>query len=73
MTEIHDNGGGISPKIKENIFLPYYSTKDEKLGAGLGLYMSKTIVEEHCGGELSIENMGDGAVATIKLPINLRE
>jgi signal transduction histidine kinase len=63
---ISDNAGGIPNDIINKVFDPYFSTK-AKNGTGLGLYMSKTIVDEHLNGLLSVSNGIDGAIFRVEV------
>lgn len=65
--QVQDNGGGIDEPILEKIFDPYFSTKQETEGTGLGLYMSRIIINEHCKGKLEVKNFKDGALFSILL------
>jgi C4-dicarboxylate-specific signal transduction histidine kinase len=65
---ISDNGGGVKDENLENIFEPYFSTKDNQ-GTGLGLYMSKMIIKEHMNGNLRVENSEVGADFIIELNV----
>ncbi|MEN8303274.1 MAG: ATP-binding protein [Campylobacterota bacterium] len=68
--DIYDNAGGIDKKILTKIFDPYFTTKEGGKGTGLGLYMSKLIIEEHMSGELKAKNTNDGVKFSILLPSN---
>ncbi|MEJ5168460.1 MAG: HAMP domain-containing sensor histidine kinase, partial [Arcobacteraceae bacterium] len=54
---IQDSGGGIPDKIKEKIFEPYFTTKHQSQGTGIGLYMSNEIISKHLNGKITVENM----------------
>ncbi|MDX9796181.1 MAG: PAS domain S-box protein [Arcobacteraceae bacterium] len=71
--EMYDNAAKIDENIKERIFEPYFSTKDEQMGTGLGLYMSKTIIEKHLGGKLWCENKNEGVSFYVDLPTKSNE
>jgi signal transduction histidine kinase len=67
--KIADNGGGVSEDIRSKIFDPYFSTKFSSQGTGIGLYMSKIIIEKNMLGHLSIKNVNDGACFSVKIPL----
>lgn len=66
---ICDNGGGIPEAIINEVFDPYFTTKEEGKGTGIGLYMSKTMIEENMNGRLCAVNSERGACFTIELPM----
>lgn len=66
---ISDNAGGIPSEMANKVFKPYFTTKSYRKASGLGLFISKIIIEENMKGKLEFVNAIDGAKFTIKLPI----
>lgn len=70
---VEDTGGGIDTSIIDKIFDPYFTTKFESQGTGIGLYMAKMIIEKHFLGKLSVYNTSKGACFEIRLNREINE
>ena len=67
---VADNGEGMSPAVKRQLFEPFHSTKGLR-GTGLGLVVTKKVVDEH-GGSIAVESqLGAGTTFTIQLPVQM--
>lgn len=71
--EISDNAGGIDESIIDKIFDPYFSTKFDKNGTGLGLHMSKNIIKQHSRGNIYAKNIDGGVVFVIEIGASKEE
>ncbi|MGM0520443.1 MAG: PAS domain-containing sensor histidine kinase [Campylobacterota bacterium] len=70
MLTIYDNAGGINNKdVLSRVFEPYFTTK--QTGTGIGLYMTKTLIERNLKGEINVKNQKNGLAFFIKLPKNI--
>jgi C4-dicarboxylate-specific signal transduction histidine kinase len=64
---ITDNAGGIAEEIIDKLFDPYFTTKGPDKGTGIGLFMSKSIIEKNMGGRLTARNIPSGAEFRIEI------
>ncbi len=67
---IRDNGGGIPEKTADRIFEPYFTTKEQGEGTGMGLYMCKMIIEDNMGGTLEVSRIEGGTEFILILKVH---
>lgn len=67
--EVKDNALGIAAENIDKVFEPYFTTKHSSSGTGLGLFMSRLIIEKSLNGSIDVRNYDEGSIFTIKIPI----
>ncbi|MBF0320130.1 MAG: response regulator [Nitrospirae bacterium] len=68
MLKITDDGGGVPEGLANRIFEPYFTTREQGSGVGVGLYLSKILIENQMDGKLYFENVENGAAFYVMLP-----
>jgi signal transduction histidine kinase len=69
---VADNAGGIPDEVISKVFDPYFTTKGPQIGTGIGLFMSKSIIEKNMGGRLTVRNTDSGAEFRIEVEHGIR-
>jgi C4-dicarboxylate-specific signal transduction histidine kinase len=64
---VEDNAGGITAQTIEKLFMPYFTTKEQGKGTGLGLYMSRKIIREHFNGNLTYTKDKNRSIFTLTI------
>ncbi|NJK82962.1 MAG: GHKL domain-containing protein [Saprospiraceae bacterium] len=70
LVEIEDNGIGMKPEVQERIFEPFFTTKTSSKGVGLGMAITKSIIEQHQGSIHYISSEARGTTFFIRLPLH---
>jgi len=70
---ISDNAGGIDKEVLPKVFDPYFTTKEQGKGTGIGLYMSKMIIEQNMSGKIYAKNVESGVEFVIEMPLETVE
>lgn len=73
LIKVEDNGGGINKDYIDKIFEPYFTTKHKSQGTGIGLYMSKQIVEKHLGGTITVYSSNLNTCFNIIFPLSKKD
>jgi signal transduction histidine kinase len=70
VVDIFNNGSPIPEPVLDKLFEPYFTTKNKEKGTGIGLYMSKMIIENHMAGQIVCINVSKGVLFRIMIPVN---
>jgi C4-dicarboxylate-specific signal transduction histidine kinase len=72
LIHISDNAQGIPEDVIDKIFEPYFTTKHQAIGVGMGLFLTYDIVKNILKGDIKVENIKHGAKFTLSIPVNIK-